>query len=185
MSASEHAWVDVAQRTRKLVGRRKTPGRHVERSPAPRLMTKDAVDVHVRGGQLGRDRLYSPAPHKGSSSRTDCILHQAMPRLSFYTQGYGPDLEALKRAFSWLGNRAVADPAKRQILLAISQLSNLDGALEDFLGTATVKRLRKREVVSVPPLNMTLLVERDRNTSWDGLVVAVYPSRSLLDKMIA
>jgi len=106
-----------------------------------------------------------------------------MPRSSFYTQGHGPDVEALKRAFLWLGQHAATEAAWQRVLLAVSQKSNLDGVLEEFLGKGVIKRLKKGEEVSIPPLRLTLLVERDRRTSWDGSVIAVYPSRSLLDKI--
>jgi hypothetical protein len=100
-----------------------------------------------------------------------------MPRV--YIPSYGPDPSTVRTGLAWLAQRG------RPALIAVSQKSNLDGVIKDVIGDGAMKVLAKGDPLSIGGVQAILLTERDRRLSWNGTILAIYPSRKLLDKIDA
>ena len=104
-------------------------------------------------------------------------------RSAFYIKSKGADESSIKKGLRWLHQLGSKDLSKRSATLAVNQPSILRGTIESVIGSAAVKKLRDRHSITVTPTQVSLLTERDSIYSLNGPVLAVYPSKKLLDKI--
>ncbi len=93
----------------------------------------------------------------------------------FYVPIAGADPAAVRAGFLW------ALKQSGQALLAVPQLSTLDGVIEGIIGPEAVKALRKQRTIQSGKCVLKLATEREHPPSWIERVLAIYPSPKLLD----
>lgn len=92
--------------------------------------------------------------------------------------------DAIKKGLSWLIELNNQDANKSSALLAVPQISNLKGEISAVLGDPTVKILTKSEKITFnSTVQISLLTERKDIYSWDGPILAIHPTKELLDKI--
>lgn len=95
-----------------------------------------------------------------------------------------PNKSAIVKGFSWLIELGNNNVNKRSALLAVPVKSNLQGDIISVIGDTAEKRLRKGEMVTVKStVQLSLLTERQTIYSWNGPILAIYPTKKLLDKI--
>ncbi|RJQ65746.1 MAG: hypothetical protein C4519_27325 [Desulfobacteraceae bacterium] len=108
-------------------------------------------------------------------------------RARFYINSEGPDESAIGIGIKWLAEIGKDNPKKRKSLFAINQLHELeDGSiLADFLGDKRARQLRQsKQIEFKDDFSMNLFLARQRDLySWNGPVLALYPTAKLLDKV--
>lgn len=105
-------------------------------------------------------------------------------RSSLYIKSNGPNKSVIAKGFAWLLELGNNDVNKRSALLAVPVKSNLRGVISSVIGGAVVKRLEKGEKVTInSTVQVSLLTERETIYSWDGPILAIYPTKKLLDKI--
>jgi len=106
-------------------------------------------------------------------------------RSAFYINVEYVDKSAILKGLRWLDELGKLNPNKRSALLAVDQLSILNGVLSDLLGESAIGRLKKEKKLRISSNStVTLLILRQKPLySWNGPVLAVHPSRALLDKI--
>jgi hypothetical protein len=107
-------------------------------------------------------------------------------RSSYTTAGIGK--AALMKGLTWLGALAKVDPSKANALVAVTTkttLKNFQADLEAILGKQAVKALAADDnTVKWVGGNLKLFTTKDKMTyGWKGPVLAIYPSKELLDKV--
>lgn len=104
-------------------------------------------------------------------------------RSSLFIKTEGPDESAIIKGLAWLVGLGNNDVSKRSALLAVPIKRNLDGVISSTIGEAVTKSLAKGEKVSIKSSTLSLLTERLSVYSWAGPVLAIYPTKRLLDKI--
>jgi hypothetical protein len=92
--------------------------------------------------------------------------------------------QAIIKGIAWLIQLAESDTSKRSALLAVPTHSNLRGYISSVIGDKAVARFNKGQTVILNDLvEVYLLTERKVLYSWNGPVLAIYPTKRLLDKI--
>lgn len=105
-------------------------------------------------------------------------------RKSLYVTSRGPNVDALRQGLVWLGRLTEADPAKRKAAIAIATKGQLGGTvIEEILGARACKALANGDSVLFGKATLNLITKRDRIYSWNGPILAVYPSKQFLDAL--
>ncbi len=92
--------------------------------------------------------------------------------------------QAIMEGFAWLTEMAKKDTSKSYALLAVVTQSNLRGYVSSVIGEKTVTSLAKGDDVTINGIvRLSLLTERKVMYSWNGPVLAIYPTKKLLDKI--
>jgi hypothetical protein len=103
-------------------------------------------------------------------------------RTSNYVQTEFGGKSIVTEGFQWLLNLAKNDPKKKSALLAVPILSNLDYDITSVLGKILVKKLVAGNRITLNSiLELSLLIERRPLYSWNGPILAIFPSKKLLD----
>lgn len=105
-------------------------------------------------------------------------------RVSVYIKSQGPNIQAIKKGLSWLIS-ICNSTQKCNALLAFLGKSQFRRVMSEVIDERVVKALAKGERIKLPnsPVELSLLTERQRFYSWDGPVLAIYPTKKLLDKI--
>ena len=92
--------------------------------------------------------------------------------------------QAIINGIAWLIQLAESDTSKRSALLAVPTLLNLRGDISSIIGDKAVTRFNKGQTVILNNLvEVSLLTERKNLYSWNGPILAIYPTKKLLDKI--
>jgi len=103
-------------------------------------------------------------------------------RSSFYIDSEGGTSDALARGFDWLEELACENPRKRHALVAHPAKSGVLKVLWPVIGDDAARALVKNGVVRLSSgVEASLLFERRHMHLWEGPVLAVYPTKRLLD----
>ena len=88
----------------------------------------------------------------------------------------------IEAGFNWLLQLVKSDPKKKSALLAVPVLDNLNHDIATLLGEKQVKALAEGKPITInSSLELSLLTERKQIYSWPGPVLAIFPSKKLLD----
>jgi hypothetical protein len=103
-------------------------------------------------------------------------------RSSLYIKTHGVDEAAISAGLAWLLDLARKDSSKRLALLAVPVKSNLRGAVSSVIGETSTRALQQGKKLTISStVQVSLLTERERIYSWSGPVLAIYPTKRLLD----
>jgi len=104
-------------------------------------------------------------------------------RTSSYLEVNGNGLQDIVSGFAWLIKLAQTDLSKRSALLAIPLLKMLEVDIAPILGRQAVAGLASGNEYRIETLlTLTVMTERKpRRETWPGPILAVYPTRKLLD----
>lgn len=92
--------------------------------------------------------------------------------------------QAIIKGVAWLVQLAKSDASKRSALLAVPTHLNLRGDISSVIGDKAVTRFNKGQTVMLKDLvEVSLLTERKVLYSWNGPVLAIYPTKRLLDEI--
>jgi hypothetical protein len=92
--------------------------------------------------------------------------------------------QAITKGFAWLIELAKSDTGKSSALLAVPAQSTLRGDISSVIGDKAVTSLTRGHTVTLNNLvKVSLLTERIVLYSWNGPVLAIYPTKRLLDKV--
>ena len=99
-------------------------------------------------------------------------------RSSYYIESHGPSSTAIGAGLAWLNQSG-----SKSTLVAVNGLAVLD-SLTPVTSDAFVKTLKKDKSARLNTnLVVSLLTEKETRYSWDGPLLALYPSPKLLDKI--
>ncbi|WP_147465008.1 hypothetical protein [Halococcus sp. IIIV-5B] len=105
-------------------------------------------------------------------------------RTEYYIESHGPKEDAVKLGLQWLVQLGNQDTNKQKALIATRVKRTLEGVVESVVGEKAVKALKNKNPVTVGDIEMRHMTERIDVHSWSGgPILAVYPSRDLLDKI--
>ncbi len=103
-------------------------------------------------------------------------------RASSYLEAKESGLQETIAGFAWLIRLAQRDVSKKSALLAIPHLKMVPEELGPILGKRNATLLADGKTVDIDIiLTLTLMTERKAPTSWPGPLLALHPSRKLLD----
>lgn len=106
-------------------------------------------------------------------------------RNALYINSEGPNPKALEKGFTWLIS-TMRSKGKQEALLVVNGLGNLDGVVNDVLGSEVVKVLKKNKTIQFDGNGKIILAtDRDFPHHFAGPVLALYPTKELLDKIDA
>jgi len=92
--------------------------------------------------------------------------------------------QAITKGITWLMQLAKSDANKRSALLAVPTLSNLRGDISSVIGDKAVTTFNKGQTVLLNNLlEVSLMTERKALYSWNGPILAIYPTKKLLDQI--
>jgi len=92
--------------------------------------------------------------------------------------------QAIVEGLAWLMQLAKSDASRSSALLAIPSLLNLRGDISSVIGNKAVTAFNKGQTVMLSNLvRLSLLAEGKVLYSWNGPVLAVYPTKRLLDRI--
>ncbi len=104
-------------------------------------------------------------------------------RNCLYIQSEGPNKAALARAFKWLFDLNNSG-FNINALIATPVNANLDGIVKELLGEDIIKTLIRNETVRLSDkLTLQAITQKDKFYQWDGYIIAIYPTKELLDKI--
>lgn len=109
-------------------------------------------------------------------------------RQCWYIATEGENAKTLAQTFDWAKARLAETPSPPGLLLAIDSKNMLkSGPLLSVLGEEVCAQLNRQERTHAPGLGEVTVQSLHKNNpmrrsiyQWDGLIVAVYPSRDLL-----
>ena len=91
---------------------------------------------------------------------------------------------AIAKGLTWLMQLAKSDANKRSALLAVPTVSNLRGDISLVIGDKAVATFNKGQTVLLDNLvELSLMTERKALYSWNGPILAIYPTKKLLDQI--
>lgn len=92
--------------------------------------------------------------------------------------------QTIIKGVAWLIQLAKSDASKSSALLAVPVHSTLRGDISSVIGDKAVTSFNKGNTVMLNNLvKVSLLTERTVQYSWNGPVLAIYPTKRLLDKI--
>lgn len=92
--------------------------------------------------------------------------------------------QTIIKGVAWLIQLAKSDASKSSALLAVPVHSTLRGDISSVIGDKAVTSFNKGNAVMLNNLvKVSLLTERTVQYSWNGPVLAIYPTKRLLDKI--
>lgn len=104
------------------------------------------------------------------------------PRSSVYLLGETPNPEAVATAWAWV-RAAVQQAPGAKALLAVRAKSQLKRILTGLLPVAQIQEFTQRARLPLPGLWLQLLTLHSGRISWDGPVLVVDPSVTLLNRV--
>ncbi len=104
-------------------------------------------------------------------------------RGSWFVPLTGTHPEAIHRALAWLSQLASTDPLKRDCVMAIPGKRNLTGDITESIGEGAATALSKGQQIRIGNATFHLWTEKTWHHSWRGPILAVFPGKSLLDKV--
>ena len=103
-------------------------------------------------------------------------------RTTSYLEVKENGLQEIITGFAWLIKLAQGDSSKKSALIATPLLKTLEDDVAPILGKQTVALLAEGNEVNIDViLKLTLMTERKTRDSWPGPILAVYPTRKLLE----
>lgn len=92
--------------------------------------------------------------------------------------------QAIIKGFAWLLELAKSDTSKSSALLAVPAQFTLRGDISSVIGDKAVSSLTKGHAFTLNSfVKVSLLTERIALYSWNGPILAIYPTKKLLDKI--
>jgi hypothetical protein len=101
-----------------------------------------------------------------------------------YIDSDGSQEHAVKAGVQWLGQLDSENSSKQDALLATPVKRNLEGTVESVIGEDRVKELKNKNSISAGEVQIHHITERIDAPAWNGgPVLAIYPTKDLLDKI--
>ena len=103
-------------------------------------------------------------------------------RSSTYLEVKENGLQEIITGFAWLIKLAQGDSSKKSALIAVPLLKALEDDVAPVLGREAIASLAAGNEVNIDViLKLSLMTERKPRESWSGPVLAIYPTRKLLE----
>lgn len=101
-----------------------------------------------------------------------------------YIKSQGPNPQAIEDGLRWLDSICTSTQ-KCNGLVAFLGKAQSERVMSEVIGERLAKALTRNEKVKLSnsSVELSLLTEREEHFKWEGPVLAVYPSKNLLDKI--
>ena len=105
-------------------------------------------------------------------------------RVSVYVKSQGPNPQAIEDGLRWLDSICVSTQKCSALIAFLGKLQS-QRVMSEVIGEDFAKALARNERFKLPhsSVELSLMTERERLYSWDGPVLAVYPSKKLMDNI--
>jgi len=105
-------------------------------------------------------------------------------RKSLYINSEGPNKEAISKGLYWLLQTCNSNNQDKA-LIAVPVKNNIlpPSVISEVIGIQAAKSLVKKKAVKLENVDVKLLTERESIYSWNGPILAIYPTKKLLDKI--
>lgn len=109
---------------------------------------------------------------------------QKKKRSVLYIKSEGPNPQAIKDGLRWLDSICTSTQKCDGLLAFLVKSQSID-VMSEVIGETLAKALAKSGKIKLPGLSvrLSLMTEREKFYRWDGPVLAVYPSKELIDKI--
>ncbi len=101
----------------------------------------------------------------------------------YFTNSFGPDLDAMRSAFKQCGKLLEAATTKESAIV-VPQKSNLDGIIQEILGESATKILSKDNFLDLNGVIIRLFTKRNMPRAFKGPILAAYIDLKQLSDLI-
>jgi len=102
----------------------------------------------------------------------------------YFINSYGPDPDAMRKAFKFCGailNKLIA----KESAIVVPQKSNLDGIIQEILGDMPVKILTKNNFLDLDGATIRLFTKKNMPISFSGPMIAAYIDLQFLSRLVS
>ena len=164
---------------------RRTRCASVQRLPVrmSSALTAHLLRMYIRNLAISPPSSYMCYHGRQQDCKEVSIVKRERSSIYIHSQA-GEYQHAIMKGVTWLMQLATGDANKRSAVLAVPTVSNLRGDISSVIGDKAVATFGKGQTVLLDNLvEVSLMTERKTLYSCNGPILAIYPTKKLLDQI--